>query len=218
VLIEINLAPGNSSSRLGGGGIPGLKLPTLPAWGGDARPLLGAVITTGILAPVSWHYIQMGEREATLATAIQQEAADSAAFASTIALMQSLRAQQDTVRRRIEVIRGVDSRRLVWPRLMHEISVAIPPDAWLTEISSMEAADATLSGPHLTLQGYVGSTQALTRFMKNLEGSAFVRDVTLITTHQEEMEGRTLLRFGLEAVYVMSKPGMITTIPLAAGG
>jgi hypothetical protein len=32
------------------------------------------------------------------------------------------------------------------------------------------------------------------------------------------MEGRTLLRFGLEAVYVMSKPGMITTIPLAAGG
>jgi Tfp pilus assembly protein PilN len=217
VLIEINLAPGNSSASLGSGRLTGLKLPALPSLGGDARPLLGAVVAIGLLTLAPWHYIQMGEREGALATAIQQEAADSAAFASTIALMHSLRAQQDTVRQKIEVIRGVDSRRLVWPRLMGEISVAIPAYAWLTEISSTEAADSTMAGPHLTLQGYVGSTQALTRFMKNLEGSAFVRDVTLITTHQEELEGRTVLRFGLEARYVMPDAAMITTVPLAAG-
>jgi Tfp pilus assembly protein PilN len=218
MLIEINLAPGSASAGLGAKRFTGVKVPALPSFGGDARPLLAGLAAIAALAFGPWQYVQLGEREATLATAIQQEATDSAAFASTIALMQALRAQQDTVRQKVEVIRSVDSRRYVWPRLMNEISGAIPAYAWLTQISSTEAEDLPSSGPVLTLQGYVGSTQALTRFMKNLEASPFIRDVTLITTHQEDLEGRMVLRFGLEARYEKPDPSLITSVPLASGG
>lgn len=167
-----------------------------------------------LLAFLVFGFWRMGARADSLEGQIQQEVADSTRYASTIALVQSLQARQDTITQKIEVIRSVDSRRYVWPHLLDEISLAVPAYTWLTEIQTTAAADSTQVGPSFTIQGNAGSTQALTRFMKNLEASHFIRDVTLITSEQETVEGRTIQRFSLEARYSTPPASEIVTVPI----
>lgn len=141
---------------------------------------------------------------------IQTEAADSARLASTIELVRTFQARQDTIQQKIEVIRGVDERRFVWPRLLDEISRSLPAFTWLRELSSADGE----AGPTFTLQGNAGSTQSLTRFMTNLEASPFIRDVTLVTSEQVTEQNVTFQRFTLEARYERPDAALLETVPI----
>jgi len=157
---------------------------------------------------------RMGQKRLELEARVQTEVADSTRFATTIELIQALRTRQDTIQQKIGVIREVDQRRYVWPHLLDEISAAVPAFTWLTQIASTVAEDSTAGPLAFTIQGSAGSTQALTRFMKNLEGSPFVRDVTLVTSEQAEEAGRAVHRFTLEARYETPDTAAIQTIPI----
>jgi Tfp pilus assembly protein PilN len=175
--------------------------------------VLGAGLLLLVLV-VGFGIWRMGQRRAELETRIAAEVTDSTRFATTIELIQALRLRQDTIQQKIGVIREVDQRRYVWPHLLDEISAAVPPYTWLTEIASAQAAD-TIAGPlSFTIQGRAGSTQALTRLMKNLEGSPFVRDVTLVTSEQAEESGRAVHKFTLEARYETPDSTAIATVPI----
>lgn len=214
MLIEINLAPGGSTAKLGSRRASSLRLPAIPQFGGDAKTY-GAIAAALILLSLAlFGYWRMGARQVALEAQIRQEVADSTRLAATIELLRSLQARQDTVEQKIEVIRSVDTRRYVWPHLLDEISLAVPAYTWLTDLTSTEPVDSLATGPAFTIQGNAGSTAALTRFMKNLETSPFVREVTLITSEQEILEGRTIQRFSLEARYRQPEQGVIETVPL----
>jgi Tfp pilus assembly protein PilN len=214
VLIEINLAPGEAIPRSRSERNRTLQLPGMPAFNGERKTYLGYA---GVVLLAGWTvlgYRQMGAREAALNGVIEEQLADSIRYASTFELVSTLQARQDTVVRKLGTIQGVDSRRFVWPRLMDEISLALPPYTWLAQITSVEAADSA-AVQAFTVQGSAGSTQAMTRFMKNLEESAFVEGVTLITSEQETIEGRTIQRFSLEASYSESNsPNRESTGPV----
>jgi len=252
-LIEINLAPGAESARASRRLRVPIKLPKLPALGADTRTLgVGAAGLLGLMA-VGFLFWRQGARQEELRAQIQQEVTDSTRFATTIQLVEALRARQDTIQHKIGMIREVDQRRFVWPHLMDEISQALPAFTWLTQISSVEAAEPAparasrsaradssarsgrssgrgrgsreeetpapaarrrTAGPQFSLQGNAGSTQALTRFMKNLESSPFIREVTLVTSEQVELDGRSLHRFTLEARYELPDSSVIATIPI----
>jgi Tfp pilus assembly protein PilN len=214
VLIEINLASGSSAAKLGSRRIPALQLPALPAFGGDVKTT--AAIAAGVLliALAGFGYWQMGTQQTSLEGRIVQQVSDSTRYAATIALIESLEARQDTIQQKIGVIRSVDTRRYVWPHLLDEISLAVPAYTWITDVTSRESADSLAVGPDFTIQGNVGSTPALTRFMKNLEASAFIGDVTLITTEQAVLEGRTIQRFSLEASYRRPQADVIETVSI----
>jgi Tfp pilus assembly protein PilN len=213
-VIEINLAPGAEARRPSARGRSSVSLPKLPALGGDSRTVvLGAGVLVLVLL-VGFGIWRLGQRRAELDTRIAAEVADSTTFATTIELIQALRQRQDTIQQKIAVIREVDQRRYVWPHLLDEISTAVPAYSWLTKIASAGAAD-TVAGPlSFTIQGSAGSTQALTRLMKNLEGSPFVRDVTLVTSEQAEEAGRAIHKFTLEARYETPDSTAIATVPI----
>jgi Tfp pilus assembly protein PilN len=213
VLIEINLAPDQGTKRRSSGASR-LALPKLPALAADSRTAFGGAAALLLVILVGFGIWRVGDRRSTLEAELATEIADSTRFATTIELVSSLRARQDTITQKINVIRDVDQRRYVWPHLLDEISGAIPAFTWLTEISSTEGADSLQVGPVFTLQGNAGSTQALTRFMKNLEESPFIRDVTLVTTEQTPIEGRQLHRFTLEAKYETPDPVFLETVPV----
>ena len=214
MLIEINLAPGAAGGRARSRGFPALSLPSLPALGGDFRMVAGVSAAVLLLALLVLGFWRMGSRAEAMQAEIQREVTDSTRYASTIALVESLQARQDTITQKIGVIRSVDTRRYVWPHLLDQISLALPAYTWLTEIRSTAAADSLQVGPSFAIQGNAGSTQALTRFMKNLEESSFIRDVTLITSEQETVEGRTIQRFSLEARYSTPPASEIVTVPI----
>lgn len=217
-MIEINLAPGAAAKRSTRRGQSQLAMPSLPSMDADARTLGLGALGVLLLVAVGWLFWSQGNRHSELQERIAQEAQDSTRFAATIELVNSLRAQQDTIREQIDVIREVDQRRYVWPHMMEEISVALPAFTWLTEIRSQpverDSLGNALPGPSVSLQGNAGSTQALTRFMNNLESSNFIRGVTLVTAQQVDVEGRTLHRFALEAMYETPPTSAIETVPV----
>lgn len=214
MLIEINLAPGSTAGGLRSRRMPVLTLPSLPSFGGDLRFVAGAAGGLLVLALLTFGYWSLGRRADNLQTQIQQEVTDSTRFAGMIELVTTLQARQDTIQQKIGVIRSVDTRRYVWPHLMDEVSLALPAYTWLTEIRTTAPVDSLNTGPRFAIQGNAGSTQALTRFMKNLEASVFVGDVTLVTSEQEVVEGRTIQRFTLEATYRTPAPTEIQTVPI----
>jgi Tfp pilus assembly protein PilN len=213
-LIEINLVPGHEGPRGTSRRAASLQLPSVPALGGDSRTLIGGAAVLLLLFVVGFAVWKLSARKAALETAVQEEVRDSTRFATTIGLVHSLEARQDTIRQKIGVIREVDQRRYVWPHLMDEISEAVPSYTWLEQITSTEPADSTDRAPGFSIQGDAGSTQALTRFMKNLENSPFIRDVTLVTSEQQAEQGRTFQKFTLEAKYETPDSSVIETVPI----
>ena len=228
-MIEINLAPGAEPRRSYRAGRTPMRIPQLPAMGGSGAVGLGAAGVL-LLLLVGFFFWRLGSQREALELRVEQEVTDSTRFATTIALINSLQQRQDTIQSKIEVIRSVDQRRYVWPHLLDEIGRSVPEYTWLTEIAVQEdaapppaPADTTEGalappppprGPAFTIQGNAGSTQALTRLMKNLEASPFIRDVSLVTSEQVDVEGRTIHRFTVEARYETPDESVIETVPV----
>jgi len=189
-------------------------MPKMPAViGGDPWHVgLGAAAAV-ILAFAGWSVWSNSAATSRLESEIAREVTDSTRYATTIALVTELTERQDTIRQKIEVIRGVDTRRYVWPRILDEVSGSLPAYSWITRIHSTES-DGEGAGPSITVEGASGSTQSLTRFMKNLEASPFIRDVTLVTTEKVETDGRTYNQFTVEARYAVPDPSFIQTVPV----
>lgn len=213
-MIEINLLPSGErrrAPRVRPGA--GLALPRMPAFQGDPwmAGIGGALLL--VLLALGFLWYRTDARMTQLQTSIDTAAADSVRLASTISLLETLSARQDTVTQRMSMIRGIDERRFVWPHILDEVSRSVPAYTWLTRVTSAEDP-AGGAMPALTIEGNTGSTQALTRFMKNLELSPFVRDVTLVTSEQSEVEGRVFQRFTLEARYETPDTTIIQTVPV----
>jgi Tfp pilus assembly protein PilN len=234
-LIQINLLPGGTPKRASAA--RGARTPSLPKVGGDPRVAAvgGAAFLLVILAGLGWW--KTGAARTELQAAVEREMADSVRLARTISLMETLDARRDTIESKISVIRSVDGRRYVWPHLMDEVSRAVPPFTWLTKLATSDdaeaapapaapadtakkvsAAPAEPEGPAFSVEGAAGSTQALTRFMKNLELSPMIRDVALVTSEQATTEGRTYLKFTLEARYEQPDSSLLEMVPVLPSG
>jgi Tfp pilus assembly protein PilN len=235
-LIEINLLPGGAARRPAASG-RGLKLPAMPSMGGDPR--VSGLAGVGLLAALVCGYLfwTTSTQHDELQAQIDQGVRDSTNLASTIKLVHELEARQDTIREKIGIIRSVDQRRYVWPHILDEVSHSLPPYTWLTKIASEEppaaaapakpapGADAKKgpapggappapAGPMISIEGNTATTQALTRFMKNLEASPMIRDVALVTSSQSTEAGHVVLKFSLEARYESPDTAVIQTVPL----
>jgi len=117
------------------------------------------------------------------------------------------------------------------------VSRAVPPYTWLIKVAAAEGSSAPApapppaagdsaradsaaalppvpEGPAFTVEGAAAGTQSLTRFMKNLEASPMVRDVALVTSEQTTAEGRTYLKFTLEARWEEPDSTLVETVPV----
>ncbi len=211
-MITVNLLPTAPSRRtVAREAAPArsLRLP-IPA----ADPWMVGLGTAGavVLLFGAYSVTSTSSRKAELNTLLERESADSVRFASTIELVKALEARQDTIEQKIQMIQGVDERRFVWPHLLDEVSGSLPAFTWLASLKS--AATTNGEEPTFTLQGNALSTQALTRFMKSLESSPFIKDVTLVTSEQVVEEGLTVQRFTLEARYQKPIAEVLETVPI----
>lgn len=242
-MIEINLLPSGTQRRPAAPRRAGAG-PSLPALGADPRVagMGGAAVLLALLG--AYWFWTSGQSRSQLQAQVETEAADSVRLERTIALMKTLDTRRDTIDRKMEVIRQVDTRRYVWPHLMDEVSRATPPFMWLTKLAVVEdetappaptpapaaAADTAKqradsaaaaaapppvpAGPVFNLEGHAANPEALTRFMKNLEASPMIREVSLVTSERQDVQGRTLFQFTLEARWEEPDSAFTETVPL----
>lgn len=217
-MIEVNLLPGGKkrSSRGRGFSLSGLSLPKLRGGGGGLPGdpyILGAVVA-GLVSVGVMAWLFMGVRadreevDVGLAEAVQ----DSVRFADIIERTNQLTARRDSIAERVAIIQEIDAGRYTWPHIMDEIGRAIPDYTWLTEIAQVQADPL-----QIRISGQAGSNFAITRFMRALEASRFLREVNLERTEQsvsQESPGDLIYLFELTATYDAPPLDELETVPL----
>jgi Tfp pilus assembly protein PilN len=231
-MISINLLPGTgkkSRSRSG----PSIDIGAVFA-GVIARVkdpfLIGAVAACAVSgALIAGLYVTQTARAAELTTSEQKAVQDSTRYAAVLREKRKAEAQRDSMLSQIKVIRAIDDNRFVWPHILDEVSRALPPYTWLTQVVASSAGpvvaapaakgaapdSASIAVP-LTFQ-LIGNTvdiQALTRFMRLLESSPFIKDVEMRNTTAILVEGREITQFTLSASYQQPDSSVIRTVPI----
>lgn len=210
-MIEVNLRPGGRKrpSRR-----PSFKLP-IPAFKGlPADKWVLGVIAYGLVAVGAAAYLWLGAggRLEELEVQVEEAVRDSTRYADLIAKAERARARRDSIAQRVAIIQEIDAHRYLWPHVMDEVSAALPDYTWLIEVIQVEAGEEL----RFRIRGKTGNNFALTRIMRNLEASPFIRNVTLITTQQVAEGDRVVSEFSLEASYESPPPELLETVPLFA--
>jgi Tfp pilus assembly protein PilN len=233
-MIEINLLPGSGKKAKSRGASSGVSLGATLA-GLVARVkdpfLLGAAaaISIAVLA-VAAMFLYQQRTDATLTEREQQAVQDSTRFAAVLKEKRKAESQRDSVMRQLTIIKSIDNDRYVWPHIMDEVSRALPPYTWLTTMaqtsipqtaSSVDAAAkegaaaAPVPAMKFRITGNTVDIQALTRFMRMLEQSAFVQNVQLAKSDLAVVEGKEVTVFALDAEYQKPDSSVVRTVPVA---
>ena len=232
-MIEINLLPGTGKkSRNRGSSGPGLgaALAGIGSKVKDPHLIFGVLsVAVGILlvGALQWRQTALSS---SLEEAELQAVQDSTRYAAQLAAKRAAEARRDSVLKQLGIIKSIDNNRFVWPHLMDEVSRVMPPYTWLTSIvqtSAMAAPGAVdstagkdsvdVAAPAMKFR-IVGNTvdiQALTRFMKDLEGSSFVKNVVLDKSTLAVVDGKEVTEFQLSAEYQTPDSSAIRLQPIA---
>lgn len=244
-MIEINLLPGSGKkTHSRGAGVDVAALFSGVAAKIKDPYLVGAV-ASGVLAAVvvgGMYWYQAGTAS-SLAEQLQKAKQDSIRYAAVITQRHRAQARRDSVLRQVKLIESFDNKRYVWPHLMDEISRALPPYTWLTAVvqtNSTSAAQRTQVAPpkqvggkgakkgkapvvdsmavprvKFQITGQTVDIQALTRFMKLLEASPFIDQVTLDKSAIVIVDGKQVTEFQLSAAYQTPDSSAITLVPVS---
>ena len=240
-MIEINLLPGSgkkgrstgfSLSAIGGKAVSRVKDPFMIA---AAVSIVAATGAIGFL-----HLSQAGKAE-ELTERERRAVQDSTRFVAVLRERNRALAQRDSVQRQLEIIKSIDNDRFIWSHIMDEVSRALPPYTWLKSIQQsalLVQAAATPAPPppkdgakpngkpappppppapptlKFQVAGNTVDIQALTRFMKLLESSPFVKNVTIMKAELVALDGKEVQEFLLEAEYERPDASVISTIPV----
>ena len=238
-MIEINLLPGGRKKTRGSGG-PSFNFGKISAaLSGIVRnvtdPWLAGAVGVCILAfgAVGFLFIHQRAVEGSLVERQQKAVQDSTRFAAVLREKKKAEAQRDSVLLQLAIIKQIDNDRFVWPHIMDEVSRALPPYTWLTSLTFTTPAPSAAAVPSGDGKGkkapvdsisqaplkfrIVGNTvdiQALTRFMRLLEGSPFIQNVQLAKSTLILAEGKEVTEFQLDAEYQRPDSSAVRRIPI----
>jgi Tfp pilus assembly protein PilN len=233
-MIEINLLPGagRKARGRGNGASLGATLSGFAAKVKDPHLIFGVVAvatTLALVAALQWRQTAMA---ASLDDTEQRAVQDSARYAAELSVKRAAEARRDSVMRQLGIIKAIDNNRFVWPHLLDEVSRVMPPYTWLTHITQTSvmptpggvASDSAGKKDSLNVappamkfrvNGITVDIQALTRFMKDLEASAFVQNVVLDKSTLAVVDGKEVTEFQLSAEYQTPDSSAIRLQPIA---
>ena len=237
-MITVNLRPGKRRKRsgvsfdfkgmLGGFRDLGTKV---------KDPLLlgavgGWVLVLGFL---SFVYLNNVRQLYSLEPRLEQARAENKRFKTFLADKRRQEKIRDSLLAQITVIRNVDGDRYVWPHVLDEVTKALPAYTWLVDLGSAApapnatpapgtpgaAADSTSAAadtqPDLVvnLNGRTIDIQAYTRFLRQLEASPWLHNVTPVSAQTVVEKERPVTAFSIRATYHRADSAYIRTAPFS---
>src|SRR5215212_11499304 len=204
--------------------------------------MIGALASAVVAAlALGGLYTTQESRSARLDNELQKAVQDSTRYASVLREREKAEAKRDTVLRSLNMIRAIDDDRYIWPHVMDEVSNALPPYTWLvalgysgvgqaqTPIRTVIPAETDAATGHkrkvatqivhdtirVRLVGNTVDIQALTRFMKQLETSPFLENVSLASSQRANDNGKEVTQFQLDMLYTRPSATDVRRVPLA---
>jgi Tfp pilus assembly protein PilN len=231
-MITVNLRPGLKRKRAGS-----------PLKGALERvKALGAKVKDPLALGVaaSWIVVVGGLGSSWLATARQVRALDQQLevtraehkrFKTFLDQKHKQELIRDSLVTQITTIRSVDGDRYVWPHLLDEVTKALPAYTWLVDMSSAaappppppppgakndkHAPDTTKPPLSFLLNGRTVDIQAYTRFLRQLEASPWINDVTPVSATTVVEQERAVTAFQIRATFKQADSAYIRTVPLS---
>lgn len=226
-MIEINLLPGARKKTRSTKGASVNVGALFAGVGSRLKDPWLAVAVGGVVigvAVTALMFVLQGREQSTLEEQQRIATQDSTRFAAVLAQRNAAEAQRDSILRQIVIISAIDGDRFVWPHVMDEVARALPTYTWLRSLAQSSAStpispEAVAAGevPPLTIRlvAYTVDQQAVTIFMKQLEASPFLKNVTLGVSEQAVTDGKEVTQFQLDMEYSKPDASVIRTVPLS---
>jgi Tfp pilus assembly protein PilN len=229
-MIQINLLPGAKKSKKSGGG-PSINFAAIGAAISSKiqdKYLAAAVVSAAVaLAVIGLLFTTQRTRESSLRDAEAEQVRDSTQLARVLRDRAMAQAKRDSVYLQLAIIRAIDEERFIWPHIMEEVSRALPVYTWLQSLGYTGSAQglspaASIRTPppdtgrvrrgrreiviprdtvRIQMVGRTVDLQAFTRFMRSLEDSPFLENVTLRQSVPAILNGKEHYLFTLDLQY-----------------
>ena len=238
-MITVNLRPGQKRKRSG----PSLSLKGLLDGFSVFRDLASRVKDPLLMGSVgAWvlvagglglFYLNTVRQLYVLEPRLEQARSENRRFKAFLADKRRQEKIRDSLLAQITVIRGVDGDRYVWPHLLDEITKALPAYTWLVDLgftapapvataepakpgAKVDSAAAPVKPP-LTFQinGRTIDIQAYTRFLRQLEASPWIDNVTPISAQTVVEKDRPVTAFSIRASFSPADSAYIRTAPFS---
>jgi Tfp pilus assembly protein PilN len=186
-------------------------------------PLLIVAVLAWVLvgAFLAFGYITNGRKMGELEPKLEQTRDEHRRYKNLMAEKRKTETIRDSLLAQIGVIRGVDGDRYTWPHVLDEVSKALPPYTWLVDLSVLNAAAVTDSADTTTpaLQFQIGGRtvdiQAYTRFLRQLEASPWITEVTPMQASTVVEQERAVTAFTIRATFARADSAYIRTVPMS---
>ena len=196
--------------------------------------LLGAVAGwVCVLAFLGFVYLNNVRQLYSLEPRLEQARSEHKRFKAFIADKRRQEKIRDSLLAQITVIRSVDGDRYIWAHLLDEVTKALPAYTWLVDLGSSAAAAAAPAPPAragapadttadttkpelvFTLNGRTIDIQAYTRFLRQLEASPWIKDVTPVSAQTVVEKERPVTAFSIRATYASADSAYIRVAPFS---
>ena len=228
MMISVNLRPGTKRGKNGPSFAISLdRLKGLGSAVKDPLRLVAVLAWIGVAGFLGYTFVNTGSRLGELEPRLVSARAEHRRFQDFLQQKRREELVRDSILSQIETIQQVDADRYVWPHILDEVSRALPAFTWLVNLSYVPPAPTTTlaadtatvetAPPPIQVQltGRTVDIQGYTRFMRQLEDSPWLGNVTAISANTVVEQGRAVTAFVLNATY--SKPPLdrVQTVPVA---
>jgi Tfp pilus assembly protein PilN len=191
--------------------------------------LLGAVGGwVCVLGFLGFVYLNNVRQLYSLEPRLEQARSEHKRFKAFIADKRRQETIRDSLLAQITVIRNVDGDRYIWAHVLDEVTKALPAYTWLVDIGTSVQAVApptpatgtkadTTAAPALVFQlnGRTIDIQAYTRFLRQLEASPWITDVTPVSAMTVVEKERPVTAFSIRATYASADSAYIRVAPFS---
>jgi Tfp pilus assembly protein PilN len=236
MMITVNLRPGLKRKRAGSpfaGVLAGAK-----AFGAkvkDPALIVAVVAWVGVGGWLGYTWLANTTELRALEPHLEQARAEHKRFKAFLDQKHKQEQIRDSLLSQITTIQSVDGDRYVWPHVLDEVTRALPAYTWLVDMSPVaappppppppgQAKDAkkkpvvdTTARPGLLFQvnGRTVDIQAYTRFLRNLEASPWISEVTPVSAQTIVEHERAVTAFTIKARFKQADSAYIRTAPLS---
>lgn len=195
-MVRINLAPGERRSRTAGTRRRGTALATGLAGRFTPAGLSPSLIAGGaglvlLLGCVFLFFTERRGLESAEAAVIDAQA-DSVQLTGSIVRVRALENAQQRLAARVELLDDAISGRLYTLQLLETLSSTLPEYTWLEQVDR-----ADLAPDQIRIAGATFANAAVTDYMRGLEASSVLKDITLVGVTRVEKDSISVQGFTL---------------------
>jgi Tfp pilus assembly protein PilN len=208
----------------------------------DPVLLLAVLSWVGVLGWLGFVVLGTTRELNALTPQLEQSRAENKRFKAFLAEKRHQETIRDSLVAQIGVIRTVDGDRYVWAHVLDEVTRALPAYTWLVDLgpsgigasrspaiaapapakpAAGKPADSTKveNAPPPPVQfevnGRTVDIQAYTRFLRQLEASPWITDVTPVSAQTVVEKERPVTAFTIRATFRQADSAYIRTVPLS---